>query len=186
MDDSKIVDLYLARDEQAIRETSDKYGKQLMSLSYKVTEDSQTSEECVNDTYLQTWKSIPPNEPRTWLFAYLAKITRQVSLDAVRYRNRAKRSANMTELSEELEQTVAGVETPESETDAELLMKEVSNYLRTQSEEKRVMFVRRYYYMDSISDIAKRFNLKEARVRVILFRVRDGLKKYLEKAGYTI
>lgn len=184
MDDAAIVDLYLKRDEQAIRETSLKYGAQLMSLAGRVTEDRQTAEECVNDAYLKAWQSIPPNEPRDYLFPYLAKLVRQLSFDAVRYRNRKKRSAQMTELSEELEQTVSGLETPESETDAKILMQEVSKYLKSLPKKRRVMFVRRYYYMDSVSDIAKDWNVKESYVRLTLYRVRNGLKKYLKDAGY--
>lgn len=184
MEDSEIVSLYLKRDEQAIRETSNKYGAQLQSLAYHVTEDSQTAEECLNDAYLKTWQSIPPNEPRDYLFPYLAKIVRQVSFDAVRYRNRKKRSAQMTELSEELEETVGGLETPESETDAKVLMEEVSKYLKSLPKKRRVMFVRRYYYMDSIAEIAEDYKVKEAYVRLTLYRVRNGLKEHLKEAGY--
>lgn len=184
MEDTEIVSLYLKRDEQAIRETSKKYGAQLQSLAYHVTEDSQTAEECLNDAYLKTWQSIPPNEPREYLFPYLAKIVRQVSFDAVRYRNRKKRSAQMTELSEELEETVGGMDTPESETDAKLLMEEVSKYLKSLPKKRRIMFVRRYYYMDSISQIAEDYHVKEANVRLTLYRIRNGLKKHLKDAGY--
>lgn len=186
MEDAAIVDLYLKRDERAIRETSGKYGAQLLSLAYHVTEDSQTAEECLNDAYLKAWQSIPPNEPREYLFPYLAKIVRQVSFDAVRYRNRKKRSAQMTELSEELEQTVSGLETPESEADAKMLMREVTGYLKTLPEKRRTMFLRRYYFMDSIPEIAKKYNVKETYVRLTLHRVRNGLKKHLEEAGYIV
>lgn len=186
MEDTEIVDLYLKRDEQAIRESSEKYGAQLLTLSYRVTEDKQTSEECLNDAYLKAWQSIPPNEPRDYLFPYLAKIVRQVSFDAVRFRNRKKRSAQMTELSEELEETVGGMDTPESETDAKLLMEEVNKFLKSLPKKRRVMFVRRYYYMDSISKIAEDYGVKEANVRLTLYRVRNDLKKDLKAAGYNI
>lgn len=184
MEDTRIVDLYLKRDEQAIRETSEKYGAQLQSLAYHVTEDRESAEECLNDAYLKAWQSIPPNEPREYLFPYMAKIVRQVSFDAVRYRNRKKRSAQMTELTGELEETVGGIETPESETEARTLMEEVSKYLKSLPKKRRVMFVRRYYYLDPISEIAEDYGVKEANVRLTLYRVRNGLKQHLKDAGF--
>lgn len=99
LDDSRIVDLYLLRDETAIRQTTDKYGIRLRSLAYGIVEDRQTAEECENDTYMEAWNAIPPHEPRSYLYAFLARITRHISLNCCRNRSRLKRSAFISELS---------------------------------------------------------------------------------------
>ena len=102
MNDEEIIELYLARDESAIKETSFKYGDRLRKLSYSITEDNFTAEECENDTYIQAWNSIPPNEPREHFYAFLARITRNLSLNAIRDRNRIKRSAKLTDITNEI------------------------------------------------------------------------------------
>ena len=104
MDDSRIVELYLLRDETAIKQTTEKYGSRLRSLAYGIVNDSQTAEECENDTYMEAWNTIPPHEPRSYLYAFLARITRHISLNYCRDRSRLKRSAFICELSVEIEQ----------------------------------------------------------------------------------
>ena len=106
MDDQSIVELYLQRDERAIRETAEKYGNRLRGLACGIVEDAQTAEECENDTYLEAWNSIPPHEPRDYLYAFLARITRHIALNCCRDRNRLKRRALICELSTELEQCI--------------------------------------------------------------------------------
>ena len=106
MDDNRIVDLFLKRDEEAIAQTSKKYGKRLRSLAYKIVNDHETAEECENDTYMEAWNSIPPHDPGNYLYAFLARITRHISLNCCRNRDRLKRSAFICELSEELEQCI--------------------------------------------------------------------------------
>ncbi len=107
MDDSSIVELYLCRNEDAVRQSAEKYGSRLRKLSYGIVCDHATVEECENDTYLQAWNAIPPHEPKTYLYAFLARITRHLSLNACRSRGRLKRSAFLCELSDELEACIA-------------------------------------------------------------------------------
>lgn len=186
MDDSRIIALYMRRDESAIVETSVKYGKRLRSISYGITEDSQTAEECENDTYLEAWNSIPPHNPVEYFFAYLARIIRHKSLDTCRARKRIKRKAIVTELTAEMEECIPSLD----DTPCGLEMKElgavISRYLRTLTEEKQIIFMRRYWYMDSIPSIARRLGIGQSKVKMTLLRCRKGLREYLEKEGYMI
>ncbi len=186
MDDSILVDLFLHRDEMAIEKTAQKYGTRLHKISYGILEDDCSAQECVNDTYFTAWNSIPPHEPRTYLFAFLAKITRHISLDRCKERNRIKRSGCFVELTLELEQCIPSQINVVQQLEAQELSKIISNFLRTKSTQKRNIFIRRYWYMDSITDIAKRFKIGESKVKTTLFRMRNELKKYLEMEDYTL
>lgn len=186
MEDDKIVQLYLDRDESAIRLSSEKYGSRLRSISMGITSDFRTSEECENDTYLQAWNLIPPNEPRTFLYAFLARIIRHISIDRCRERASLKRDGYIVELSEEMEMCLPASEDVESGIAEEELGKVISNYLRTISQEKRVIFVRRYFFLDSITEISKRCNITESKVKSSLFRTRNDLREYLIKEGYVL
>lgn len=186
MDDNKIIDLYLHRDETAIKQTSEKFGDRLRALAYGIVKDHQTAEECENDTYLQAWNSIPPHEPRNYLYAFLARITRHISLDCCRKRSRLKRSAYISELSAEMEQCIPAPDDMECRIDDIVLGQAINKFLGTLSEEKRNIFIRRYWYLDSISDIARRFSLSESKVKTMLFRSRNRLRDYLEKEGYIL
>ena len=106
MDDNQIVELYLLRDETAIKQTTEKFGSRLRSLAYRIVNDRQTAEECENDAYMEAWSAIPPHEPRSYLYAFLARITRHISLNCCRDRSRLKRSAFICELSAEMEQCI--------------------------------------------------------------------------------
>ncbi len=182
MDDGMIVDLYLARDEAAISNTAEKYGSRLRSLAQGIVEDRQTAEECENDTYMKAWKSIPPHEPRTYLYAFLARITRHIALNRCRDEKRLKRHAEICELTAEMEQCIAAPD-DEIHTGDEELAGAINTFLAGLKEEKRNIFVRRYWYLDSISDIAKRFSLSESKVKTTLYRCRERLREYLEKEG---
>lgn len=186
MDDNKIIDLYLCRDETAIKQTAEKYGNRLHALAYGIVNDRQTAEECENDTYMEAWKSIPPHEPRSYLYAFLARITRHIALNCCRERSRLKRSASICELSAEMEQCIPAPDDVECRMDDMALSKAINDFLRTLSEEKRNIFIRRYWYMDSIAVISKRFALSESKAKTTLFRCRKQLRNYLEKEGYTI
>ena len=186
MDDGKIVDLFLARDESAVRLASEKYGARLRMLAQNICGDPHTAEECENDAYFGAWNSIPPHEPRDHLFPFLAKITRSSAIDSCRKLSRQKRSAVFLELSREMEECLPSTSDTESEADSILLSGIVSDFLRSLSEEKRGVFIRRYWYMDPISDICRRFSCSEGKVKSMLFRVRKELKAYLEKEGYII
>lgn len=186
MDDEEIVKLFLRRDENSIRRSKEKYGKRLNTISKNITLDSFTADEVENDTYFRAWESIPPKEPYSYLFAFLARIARNLSLTICRDRSRLKRSAFIVELSEEMEQCIPDKCDIEAELEGDMLMNSVSDFLKSVTEEKRNIFMRRYWYMDSVESISKRFGISESKVKTTLFRLRNELKAYLESEGYTL
>ena len=186
MEDHKIVRLYLERDEEAIRFTSEKYGRRLRTLAFGITSDIQTSEECENDTYLEAWNRIPPNEPKTYLFAFLARIIRHISIDRCRERTSLKRNGYVVELSQELEMCLPASDDVDSTMEAKMLGEAISRFLLTISQEKRVVFMRRYFYLNTVSEISSRVSISESKVKTMLFRIRNDLRDYLSKEGYTL
>lgn len=186
MDDNKIVELYLLRDETAIKQTTEKFGSRLRSLAYRIVNDRQTAEECENDTYMEAWNTIPPHEPRSYLYAFLARITRHISLNCCRDRSRLKRSAFICELSAEMEQCIPAPDDIACRVDDLALGEAINGFLSTLAEEKRKIFIRRYWYLDSIADISKCFALSESKVKTTLFRCRNQFREYLEKEGFTL
>ncbi|HIZ55288.1 MAG TPA: RNA polymerase sigma factor [Firmicutes bacterium] len=186
MDDNRIVELYLLRDETAIKQTTEKFGSRLHSLAYGIVNDQQTAEECENDTYMEAWNTIPPHEPRSYLYAFLARITRHISLNCCRNRSRLKRSAFICELSSEIEQCIPAPDDVECRIDDMTLRKAINGFLSKLDEEKRNIFIRRYWYLDSIDDISNRFTLSESKVKTTLYRCRNQLREYLEKEGYVL
>lgn len=186
MEDEKIVGMYLCRNEMAISQTSEKYGERLRSLAFGIVADNSAAEECENDTYVEVWNSIPPHEPKSYLYAFLARITRHISLNRCRERSRLKRRAYICELSEEMEQCIPAPDDMECRLDELALREAINGFLGILSEEKRCVFLRRYWYLDSIAAIAKRFALSESKVKTMLFRSRNQLREYLIKEGYTL
>jgi RNA polymerase sigma-70 factor (ECF subfamily) len=186
LDDNRIVELFLLRDETAIKQTIEKYGSRLRFLAYGIVNDLQTAEECENDTYMEAWNTIPPHEPRDYLYAFLARITRHISLNRCRDRRRLKRSAFISELSAEMEQCIPSPNDVECRIDDMALGEAINSFLSKLGEEKRNIFVRRYWYLDSVADISKRYDLSESKVKITLFRCRNGLREHLEKEGYTL
>lgn len=186
MEDGAIVDLYLRRDEAALARTQEKYGARLRQLAFGITQDGQCAEECENDAYLQAWNCIPPHEPRTYLYAFLARIARHVALNCCRDRSRLKRSAYLCELNEELTPCLPAIPGPEQSLEAAQLGEAISRFLYTLSREQRLIFVRRYWYMDSIAEIAARFDFSPGKVKTSLHRCRLALRAYLEKEGYQV
>lgn len=186
MDDNKIVDLFLNKDESAISYTAEKYGTRLCAISQRITDDFSVSQECENDTYLEAWNRIPPNEPRTYLLAFLSKIVRNISINRCLERDRLKRKAYITELASEIEQCIPAPDDVDSYIDGVELGKIISTFLHKQSKEKRIIFMHRYYYLDSVADIAKRFGYTESKIKTMLFRMRNDLRSYLIKEGYEL
>ena len=179
MTDGQIVDLYFARNEDAIRETSYKYGERLRHFAKRITEDLSSAEECENDTYMQAWDSIPPQDPRDYLYNYLVCITRHLALNVCRSRHTLKRGAYITELSDELMQCLPS-EHSDQWTDDMALKKALNSFLAELDETKRNMFVRRYFFTDTVADISRTFGMSESNVKVTLMRLRERLKKVLE------
>ena len=181
MEDSKIIELYWQRDNQAITETQTKYSKYLYKIAYNILKNKQDSEECENDTYLAAWNSMPPNKPQ-WLSAFLGKITRNLSLKKYRASNAKKRGSNRKNLPiDELYNAVAEARIFEKEQTAQELAGVLNDFLGTLQEEPRRVFICRYWYCDSISDIAKEFNFTKSKVKMTLLRTREKLLEYLNK-----
>lgn len=186
MDDNEMIELYLQRNENAIECTAQHYGLRLRNISFGIVGDQETAEECENDTYLQAWNSIPPNEPRNYFFAFLARIIRHISIDRCRYQQRLCRSAYVQELSTELQACVPGGHDPAERMDVKVLGQTISAFLQTLPEGARNVFIRRYWYMDTVSDIAKRFGMTQSKVKSMLYRSRNALRNYLEKEGFEV
>ncbi len=184
MSDESIIALYFKRDENAIKETDKSYGRKLHFLSLHIVKDIQDSEECVSDTYLKAWNTIPPTRP-VYFFAYLAKICRFLSFDRLDYKKAKKRSAEVVTLSDELMNTIPSHLT-DMEVEEEKIGTVLNQFLLTLSEDSQVIFVRRYFYMEKIVDIALRYGVSESKVKTSLFRTRQKLKKYLEGEGIFI
>lgn len=185
MDDSKIISLYLERNEQALQETSDKYGAYIRKIAANILGNHEDTEECVNDSLLKAWNSIPPNHPKS-LSVYLAMLTREVSIDAYRKIRRKKRSGSEYPLSyEELSEVLPDEsDNPERVIDRLTFAGLLNRFLSERTKDARTILVMRYFYMDSIRDIAERTASSEARVKTLLHRERKALKKFLEEEGY--
>lgn len=184
MQDDKIVAMYWQRDETAIRETEKKYGRYLLKIANNILFDVEDSKESVNDTYLKAWNSMPPHKPAV-LSSYLGKITRQLSIDLFRTKHRTKRQASQYAISlSELEECICGNSTTEQDVDIHLLADAINTYLGTLSKEARTTFTGRYYYMDSIKEIAAYHGISESKTKSILYRTRQGLKAYLQQEGF--
>ena len=196
MDDNKIIELYFARNENALKETEGKYANYLTFISMNILNNKEDSSECVNDTYFKAWNTIPPNNPPSLKY-FLGKITRQFSIDRLRRKLSGKRMGSEYEISlDELTECVPDIGlsaaesnsagNPEREADCAELASFIDNFLAEQKEEVRDMFVMRYYFCDSVKQIALNLGATEGKVKSCLFRTREGLRKRLEKEGYTI
>ena len=184
MEDSQIVRLYWDRNETAIARTADKYEKYLSRIAYNILADREDTQDSVNDTYLAAWNSMPPHKPDI-LSTYLGKLTRRISIDLFRKKTSQKRSAGEYDLSlDELGDCVSGADDTREEVEAKLLAEAIANYLQTQSQETRHVFIGRYYYMDPVKEIARYCRISESKVKILLYRARQGLRIYLEKEGF--
>ncbi|MBR2640776.1 MAG: RNA polymerase sigma factor [Oscillospiraceae bacterium] len=186
MEDEKIVELYFERNESAIERTSEKYGKRLRAVSNGILKDIETAEECENDTYLEAWNIIPPNEPKTYLYAFLARIIRNISLNCCRKKNALKRNAFVCELSAEMEECIPSPDDMDCRIDDMVFAEIINKFLSELDAEKRKIFVRRYWYMDSVTEISEKLLLSESKVKTSLFRTRKKLREFLEKEGYAL
>lgn len=185
MQDAEIVALYWERNERAIRETERQYGRYLFQIAHNILREREDSRECVNDTYLRAWNSMPPGRPGA-LSLYLGKITRNLSIDRFRTRTRKKRGGTEYESSlSELEECISAGNTTEQLADARALAAALNAFLKTLSPEARGVFIGRYYYMDSIREVAFHYGISESKTKSMLWRIRIRLREYLEKEGYV-
>lgn len=184
MEDSRIVDLYWDRNESAIDHTDKKYGSYLGKIAYNILSDREDSQESVNDTYLAAWNSMPPHRPNV-LSTYLGKLTRRISIDRFRAKTTQKRGdGQYTQSLEELSQTLSGGNTTEESVEANLLADAIEQFLRTQPAQTRHVFLGRYYFMDSVKEIAAYCRISESNVKILLHRARQSLRDHLEKEGF--
>lgn len=185
MEDQQIVALYWAREEAAIRETAAKYGGYCHSIAYGILQDKQDAEESVNDTWLDAWEAMPPHRP-SLLSAFLGKITRRISIDRWREKNRLKRGGGEVILAlEELEECIAGSRDVARELEQKELAQTINAFLDTLPVVERRIFLSRYWYMDPIRDIALRQGFSQSKVASMLHRLRAKLRQQLEKEGYV-
>ena len=184
MEDKRIVELYCARSEKALKETQDKYSSYCKTIAYNILANIEDVQECLNDMLKKAWDSIPPNAPEN-LKAYLGKIIRKISLNRLKSATRKKRGAGQVDMVlEELTECIPAENTVEAELDRKLLTKMLNNFLATLSEENRRVFVRRYWYLSPVKDIARDYGISESKVKSMLFRLRNNLKEYMEKEGF--
>lgn len=185
MTDEMIVGLYFRRDEQAIAETMKKFGGYCMKISMSILNDVQESEENVNDAYLHTWNAIPPHSPSV-LSSFIGKITRNLAINRYNKFHAQKRLSSEFSLSlDELDECVPDERSLENASASEL-RDALNAFLESQQQTYRSIFVRRYFYCDSIEEIAKRSGFSESKVKSVLFRLRAKLRKYLESEGFFI
>jgi len=186
MKDAEIVALYWERNEVAIQQTQQKYGAYLSKVAYNILSNFEDSKECVNDTYLKAWNSMPPHKPSV-LSAYLGKITRELSIDMFRKKNSTKRYASEYASSlDELGDNFSDSNTPEQTFDAKLLDDAINRFLRTLPDDARNTFIGRYYFFDSLKAVAGYCGMSEAKVKSMLYRTRQSLKAYLVKEGFDL
>lgn len=186
MEDDRIVQLYWDRNDSAITESAAKYGAYCASIAHNILFNEADTEECVNDTWLHAWNAIPPHRPSV-LSTFLGKLTRNLSFDLYKRLHREKRGGNNIDAAlEELEECVSGDDDTESQWEMKELKEEINQFLRTLPEDKRCMFILRYWYVDGISEIADRMNMSENNVSVSLSRIRGKLRVYLKERGFDI
>ena len=184
MDDAKIIDLFWARSEEAIQETNKAYGRKLHALANKILNNREDAEESVNDTYLKTWEIIPPQRPK-YYYAFLASICRHLSFHKVDWKLAAKRNAEVVTLTQEMEMCI-----PDATRDRELEGKELGRimnaFLESLPKDTRLIFLRRYWHVDTIAEIAARYGMTESKVKMQLSRTRAKLQTYLESEGIYV
>lgn len=186
MTDNEIISMYHNRNEKAIDETEKKYGKYLAKIAHNVLGNYEESKQCVNDTYMRAWESMPPHFPSV-LPAFLAAITRGLSIDVYRKNNAEKRKGSQFALSvEELAECVSGSDSAQDLSELNELSAAISQFLWEQSENTRNAFVARYFFSDSIRDTAKMCKVSESSMKTLLFRTRKALKDYLNERGYDV
>lgn len=186
MKDNDIVKMYWDRNDRAITETSEKYGNYCKSIAMNILNDHEDAEECVNDAYLNAWNSMPPHKPNI-LSVFLGKIVRNLSFNKYKYNHSLKRGGHETALIlDELCEIVSDKETVEDNVIKNELIKTIDEFLKTLPYEKRNIFIRRYWYSDTISDIGEQYGKSVNSVSVELNRIRAKLRKYLTERGYDL
>ncbi|MCM1467262.1 MAG: RNA polymerase sigma factor [Alistipes sp.] len=186
MNDNEILDLYWNRSENAIAATAEKYENYCHTISYNILQNNEDAKECVNDTWFHAWKSIPPKRPER-LSTFLGKITRNLSLNRFKQYTAKKRGSGQTELVlSELSECAASADSVEQSVEEGVLVHSIEQFLYAQPRQKRNIFIRRYWYLHSIRDIANVYGMSESKLTSLLFRMRGELKIHLEKEGIIL
>lgn len=184
--DAGILDLYWARDEQAIAETQASYGKYCYSIAWRILNDREDSDECVNDTWMRAWNAIPPKRPKQ-LKLFLGAITRNLALDRWKGQRAMKRGGGETLFAlDELAECVPAVQGTEEIAEAEELQRLINYFLHTLAPRECNVFLRRYWYVEEYGAIAERYGMKLNTVKTMLFRTRGKLRRFLEKEGIAL
>lgn len=182
MKDDEIITLFFKRDEAALIKTQEKYEAYMKAVAYSITDSVQDSEECVNTALNSLWNSIPPNKPQS-LKAYIAKVVRNKAFERCVYNSAKKRSFGYTEPLDELDYCISGSSDIQREIEIKELSDFVNSFLRTLPKMKRMVFVRRYFYCNSIKQISQMFDISESKVKSMLFQLRAKLRTFLKKNG---
>lgn len=185
LEDRKIIELFFERSEQAITELSNKYGFICSKIAFNILNNKQDAEECINDAYLGTWNTIPPQNPNP-LLSYVCRIVRNLAIKKYHSNTAEKRNSIYDVALCELENCFPSSASVEEEFNAIETARIIDDFLKTLNQENRIMFVRRYWYSDSIDDLAKLFHTSSHNISVRLSRTREKLKKYLIKEGASI
>lgn len=186
MQDERIIELYWNRDEAAITATEEKYGSYLKTIARSILKDERDSQECVSDTYMGAWNAIPPERPSI-LKAFLGKITRNLSLKKYRDATAEKRGGGEFDLAlDELAECIAAGSTVEGQLEGRAITEALNTFLSGLAAEERKIFILRYWYLESVKDVAARFNYGESKVKMTLKRTRDKLKDHLAKEGIYV
>lgn len=186
MDDNEIIGLFLARDEGAIEAASREYGAYCTVIARGILEDQGAAEECVNDVWLKCWQSIPPQHPRS-LKGFAGRIARNLALSARRAGTAQKRGGGQVELVlDELSEAVSGGDTPEGALDRQAFRAALDSFLAGLPEQNRGLFLRRYWYLDSVEALAKRFHMSKTQVTTTLYRLRQKLRAHLKQEGFEV
>lgn len=186
MTDNAIINLFWDRNELAISSTEEKYQSYLYKISTNILYNEQDVKECLNDTYLSVWNSIPPNRPKSFK-VYIGKIIRNISLNKLKSERAKKRGGGQAEaVLCELNECVSTVFDIAEELNEKELTGLIEIFLRSQPKQKRNVFIKRYWYLNSINEISAEFNMNESKVTAILFRMRKELKTILEKEGFHL
>ena len=185
MEDKQIVELYWARSESAISETANKYGRYCHYIAYQILTNDEDAEEVVNDTYLKAWNTIPPQRPDP-LKSYVGTISRQLALNVYKEQHTQKRGGQVPLVLDELSDCIPNPENHENIGESIALSEALSRFLRALPQKTRNIFIRRYFYMSPVAEIARDFSMKESNVTVLLLRTRAKLKDFLHKEGFEV
>ncbi|MBQ3561877.1 MAG: sigma-70 family RNA polymerase sigma factor [Oscillospiraceae bacterium] len=184
MEDRKITEMFLERSEEAVAALAEKHGGFCKKIAFNILKNSEDAEECVNDAFLMVWNSVPPNRPEH-IGIYAGKIARNLALNRLKYKTAEKRGGKQEDIAfSELEECIAAAGGVERQIDEKLFLSAVNDFLLSQPKEKRNIFIRRYWYLCSVSELSESYGISESKVKSLLFRMRNQLRKKLEEEDF--